>query len=115
MGVIVEHFADEKGIVWPENIAPFTVYLARLGEDSKVVAAADKLYKELSTAGIEVLYDDRDERAGAKFADADLLGIPYRVVISEKTLQADGCELKHRTKTETENISPEKLIKQLVD
>lgn len=100
MGVIAEHFSDQKGIVWPEQVAPFRIYLAPLGQDTAIVAAADELYNRLTAAGISVLYDDRDVRPGEKFADADLMGIPYRVVVSAKTLQAGGVELKRRTESE---------------
>ncbi len=103
MGVIVEKFADEKGIVWPEEIAPAKVYLARLGDDKAIVAAADKLYTDLTEKNALVLYDDRDNvRPGEKFADADLLGIPYRVVISAKTIAQNQVELKKRTSDETQ-------------
>jgi prolyl-tRNA synthetase len=86
MGVIVEKFHDDKGIVWPESVAPFTVYLAGLNrDDSATVAAADAAYEELTRAGVETLYDDRDIAPGAKFADAELLGIPWRLVVSKKT------------------------------
>lgn len=86
MGVIVEKFHDAKGIIWPESIAPFKVYLAGLNrDDAATKAAADAAYEELQKAGIETLYDDRDVAPGAKFADAELLGIPYRVIVSKKT------------------------------
>ena len=104
MGLLAEHFADDKGLVWPENIAPAKVYLARLGDDSKVVKAADELYEDLQKSGVETLYDDRDIRAGEKFADADLLGIPYRVVVSEKTLDVNKFELKKRVEETTEML-----------
>jgi prolyl-tRNA synthetase len=97
MGVIVEKMADDKGLVWPDNIAPFQVYIARLGDDEQVVAAADELYKTLTEKNIAVLYDDRDERPGKKFADADLLGIPHRVVVSNKTVAENQFEYKART------------------
>ncbi len=113
MGVIVEKFADDKGIVWPVNIAPYKVYLARLGEDDAVVSAADKLYKELTEAGISMLYDDRDVRAGEKFADADLLGIPYRVVVSAKTHEHGTFEVKGRTEEEAQML-PLDDLKQLL-
>ena len=113
MGVIVEKFADEKGIVWPRAVAPAQVYLARLGEEAEIVAKADELESVLTAAGIEVLYDDRDERPGKKFADAELLGIPYRVVVSSKTISAAGCELKARTSEIVEQISVEDLVKKL--
>ncbi len=97
MGTIVETFADEKGIVWPEAVAPFAVHLIALFDVSgKVKAAADKIYADLSAKGVDVLYDDRDETAGTKFSDSDLIGIPTRWVISEKTLAADSIEIKDR-------------------
>lgn len=113
MGVIVEKFADERGLVWPENIAPAKVYLARLGEDEAVVKAANQLYKDLQDQGVETLYDDRDTRAGEKFADADLLGIPYRVVVSAKTLEHNQVEVKKRTSTEVEMVAIGDLVKSL--
>jgi prolyl-tRNA synthetase len=116
MGTIVEHFADDKGIVWPAEIAPFRVYLVRLGETDEVVRSADDLYKDLTDGGIAVLYDDRsDARAGEKFADADLLGIPYRVVVSEKTLASQQYELKKRTDQESQLQSKEEVIKTIAE
>ena len=88
MGVIVEKFADDKGLVWPENIAPAKVYLVQIGSQSR--ATADELYQKLQSAGIETLYDDRDERPGVKFADAELLGIPYRVTFPAPAAGAEG-------------------------
>jgi prolyl-tRNA synthetase len=113
MGVIVEKFSDEKGIVWPEAIAPAKVYIARLGNDSVVVNEADKLYDDLTKAGISVLYDDRDARPGEKFADADLLGIPYRVVVSNKTVEAKQYEIKQRTQQQATMISEADMKKLL--
>jgi len=113
MGVLVEKFADDKGLVWPANIAPAQVYLARLGDAPEVIAAADALDEQLNSAGIETLYDDRDERPGKKFADADLLGIPYRIVVSEKTIAAGKYELKKRTETDTQLVKLEEVIKLL--
>ena len=97
MGIIAEVMNDEKGLIWPENIAPFAVHLIAVGESPKVRKAGEKLYANLIAGGGEVLYDDRAERtAGEKFADADLLGIPLRAVVSEKTLEKDSVELKER-------------------
>lgn len=115
VGALAEHFADKNGLVWPENIAPFKVYLAPLGESDTVKQAADQLYKILQQQNISVLYDDRDARAGEKFADADLLGIPYRVVVSEKTLVNTMYELKRRTETDTVLVSQEDLLKTFAD
>jgi len=109
MGLIVEKFADEKGIIWPESIAPFQVHLINIGEDEKAQEFYDKLQKE----NIEVLWDDRDKRPGEKFADSDLIGIPNRVVISPKTLEKGGVEFKKRNSDEVEIISFEELIKKI--
>lgn len=113
MGTIAELYSDDKGLVWPINIAPFTVYLARIGEESEVVKAADELYKELTKSGIDVLYDDRDVRAGEKFADADLMGIPHRIVISDKTVSAKKLEYKKRSSADVELINEADLMKKL--
>ncbi|MBX4197564.1 prolyl-tRNA synthetase [Candidatus Saccharibacteria bacterium] len=115
MGLLAEHFADEHGLVWPANIAPYKVYLASLGEAAEVSKAADGLYEALSQAGVSVIYDDRDERPGEKFADADLFGLPYRVVVSQKSLEQGGFELKSRTSTSTEVVPQEKLLSILSD
>jgi len=109
IGVIAEKMSDEKGLVWHDNIAPFRVYLARLGTEDAVTQAADKLYDELQAQGVEVLYDDRDARPGEKFADADLLGIPHRVVVSAKTVEQGAFEYKARTSSENSIIDLEKL------
>ncbi len=111
MGVITELMSDERGLVWPENIAPYRVYIASVGVDEAVTTAATKLHENLIKSGVEVLYDDRDTSAGVKFADADLMGIPHRVVISKKTLEAGKIEYKSRSKTEVEMISEAELKK----
>lgn len=113
MGVIVEKYHDEKGIKWPQAIAPALVYLARLDDDRQVVKAADQLYEELNNLGIEVLYDDRDVRPGQKFADCDLMGIPLRVVISTSTIKNTKYELKSRNQAEPQLVSKQELIKVL--
>ncbi len=113
MGVIAEHFSDDKGLVWPRNIAPADVYLVRIGLEPEVIKEADKLYKELQKQGFEVLYDDRDLRPGEKFADADLLGIPFRVVVSQKTLEQGKYEVKERLQTEAQMASLDEIIKRL--
>jgi len=113
MGVIAEKFADDKGLVWPEAIAPFKVYLARLGDNNHVIKAADTLYSELTSRGVGVLYDDRDVRPGEKFADADLMGIPYRVVVSDKTVAVSSYEVKKRTANQAELMNQDQLYKLL--
>ncbi|MFZ1075256.1 MAG: aminoacyl--tRNA ligase-related protein [Minisyncoccia bacterium] len=96
MGTIVEIFADERGIVWPEAVAPFKYHLVSLGRDDEVSKTADALYEELTKKGFEVLYDDRDARAGEKFADSDLLGIPYRIVVGKDAVSTGKFELVNR-------------------
>ncbi len=114
MGTVVEALFDEKGIVWPSSLSPFALHLVELsGGQEKVRAAADALYEELRKRGIEVLYDDRDVRAGEKFADADLIGIPLRAVISPKTVEVGKVELTERGSGKTEMISHEVLISKI--
>ncbi|MEA1962688.1 MAG: aminoacyl--tRNA ligase-related protein [Patescibacteria group bacterium] len=109
MGTVVEIFNDEKGIIWPESIAPFKVHLLSLNQNEK----AEELYKNLEQAGIEVLYDDRDVRPGEKFADADLIGITYRIVVSAKTIKEDSVELKKRDSENIEMIKISDLISKM--
>lgn len=111
MGVIVEKFSDEKGLVWPRNIAPAQVYIARLEDSSDVVKVADDLYAKLLKQGIEIIYDDRVLRPGEKFADADLLGIPYRVVVSNKTIEQRKFEFKSRTEKEAKFLDFDGILK----
>ena len=110
MGTIVELLSDDKGIIWPKEVSPFTVHLVRLGENSTVVSAADNLYADLIKRGVEVLYDDRDLRPGEKFADSDLIGIPVRFVVSEKTIAENKVEVKYRTETDSKLISKEEAL-----
>ena len=113
MGVIAEHFSDEKGLVWPEAVAPYHVYLVSVGNDVNVTKACEELCETLQSWGCTVLYDDRDARPGEKFADADLLGIPHRVVVSSKTLDAGKYEYKQRSSQEIKLVKEEDL-KQLL-
>ncbi len=107
MGLIAEHFADDKGLVWPENIAPYKVYLVSIGN---VTEQATELYEKLQAAGVTVLFDDRDERPGAKFADAELIGLPYRVTISERLLGENKLEFTRRTGGDTELLTLDELL-----
>ncbi len=102
----IEQNHDERGIIWPDPIAPFHVVLVPLGMDKspQVRAAADALYEQFGEAGIEVLYDDRDARPGVKFADAELLGIPHRIVIGERGLKAGTLEYRHRRAGDSEDF-----------
>lgn len=112
MGTIVEVLSDEKGIIWPEEVAPFRVHLILLGGPT-AKDTADEIYKTLQAEGVEVLYDDRDLRAGEKFADADLIGIPTRVIIGEKTMASKMLEVKERNSDEIRMLSIEHLIDEL--
>lgn len=113
MGVVAEHFSDEKGLVWPENIAPAMVYLVRIGDSTAAVETADGLYAQMQAEGIEVLYDDRDERAGTKFADAELMGIPYRVTVSDRLIETSEYELTSRKTGVNERLTHDQLLGKL--
>lgn len=101
MGTVVEVLSDDKGIVWPTSIAPFHVHIVSIGADKQ----AEKLYGELTEAGVEVLFDDRDVRPGEKLGDSDLLGIPVRIVVSQKNNEAGEYELKMRNEKEAEQVA----------
>lgn len=109
MGVIVEKFADDKGIVWPEAVAPYKVYLVRIGGEA-AIKQADELYEELTSQGVEVLYDDRDERPGTKFADSELMGIPHRVTVSDRLIEAGQYEYTLRTTGDTTQLTHSELV-----
>jgi len=99
MGAVVENNSDKNGIIWPKEIAPFDIHLIQIGDNKKVKQAAERVYKNLQNKEIDVLYDDRaDKTAGEKFAEADLIGIPIRMVVSEKTLKNNSVEVKNRDK-----------------
>jgi prolyl-tRNA synthetase len=107
MGTLVELYHDDHGIIWPKSVAPYQVYLVSLGRNEE----AEKIEKELEEKGIDVLYDDRDTSAGEKFSNADLLGFPYRLVISAKT--GDQIEFKKRTEAEVELLGLDKIIEKI--
>ena len=112
MGIIVEIFADEKGLVWPESVAPFAMHLVSLGKDNDEISkTADMLYEDLVKAGVEVLYDDRDVRAGEKFAESDLLGIPKRIVVGKDSVESGIFEVVHRATGEVAKVPRAELLK----
>ncbi|MDO8481537.1 MAG: aminoacyl--tRNA ligase-related protein [bacterium] len=114
MGTIAEVLSDEKGIIWPKEVAPFQAHLVLIsGGNQDVITEADRLYDLLSEHGIETLYDDRDVRAGEKFADSDLIGIPTRLVVSEKTLAEGGVEVVSRKTGGTTLVSESAIIQTL--
>jgi len=113
MATIVEKYHDEKGIIWPKIVAPFLVHLIEIKSDNKKIkATAQKIYQELQKNKIQVLYDDREDKsAGEKFAEADLIGIPYRIVVSEKTLAKNSVEVKERNKKQAKLVKIKDLVK----
>ena len=112
LGVITEKFADEKGLVWPQSVAPFSLHLLLLSKDNDSEASklATSLYRTLTESGVEVLFDDRELNAGEKFADSDLMGIPMRVVVSDKSIEKGGVEIKERTSLDVQIITAEELL-----
>ncbi|OGE81417.1 MAG: hypothetical protein A3H72_01110 [Candidatus Doudnabacteria bacterium RIFCSPLOWO2_02_FULL_48_8] len=110
MGVIVEKFHDERGIIWPQAVSPFDVHLVSITKDSK---KAENIYNALQGAGVSVLFDQRDTTPGVKFADADLIGIVHRVVVSDKTLEKESVELKKRNSDKIEIIEIKELPERL--
>jgi prolyl-tRNA synthetase len=112
MGLIAEHFSDEKGLVWPVQVAPATVSLVLIG-DGEALADADSLYGELEMAGIGVLYDDRNERPGQKFADSELMGIPYRVTVSARSVENGTYEFYDRKTSEVIPLTRAELLAKL--
>jgi len=114
MGTIVETMSDEHGLVWPKGIAPFDVHLVLIFDKTgKVKTEADALYNELLAKGVSVLYDDRDLRPGEKFADSDLIGIPTRIVVSEKNLKEGKLEVKDRKSGKVEMVEKGEILKKL--
>ena len=113
-GAIIEASHDEDGIIWPESVAPFKVGVINLNVGNEACrAAADSLYGRLSEAGVEVLYDDRDERSGAKFAEMDLIGLPWQLVVGPRGVKAGVVELKERRSGERQELSPESALARL--
>jgi prolyl-tRNA synthetase len=114
MGAIIEASHDEAGIIWPEGVAPFKLGLINMrADDIACTAASDQLYTQLQEAGVEVLYDDRDERGGAKFATMDVIGLPWQLIIGPKGLEKGVVELKNRGTGERQELSPESVLARL--
>lgn len=105
MGTIAELLSDEKGLVWPESVAPFQAHLLSIGQNDQ----AESLYRSLRAAGVDVLYDDRDMSAGEKFAECDLFGIPYRIVVGKRSVETGMAEVRHRTEDTSTDISFEHI------
>jgi prolyl-tRNA synthetase len=115
VGAAIEQNHDDRGIIWPEPLAPFDVVLIgiNLHKSERLAAAAEALYDELKAHRLEVLFDDRDARPGVKFADAELIGIPHRLVISERGLDAGELEYRHRRDPESRMLKREAALEML--
>ena len=115
VGAIIEASHDDKGIIWPESVAPFKVGIVNLRTgDAACDDACDDMYVKLSNAGVDVLYDDREERAGAKFADMDLIGLPWQLIAGPRGLKDGNVELKNRRTGETEKLSVDATLTRLI-
>ena len=110
MEAVAQVNRDEKGLIWPKALAPFPIHLIALGEEG--LAEGEKLYSQLKGQGIEVLFDDRDESPGVKFTDADLIGLPWRVVVSKRSLSQGGIEVKSRAEAGSKIIPPEDFLRE---
>ncbi|HEU4499651.1 MAG TPA: His/Gly/Thr/Pro-type tRNA ligase C-terminal domain-containing protein, partial [Sphingomicrobium sp.] len=114
VGAIIEASHDEAGIIWPEAVAPWKVGLVTMrGDDEASIAAADDIYAKLNAAGVEVLYDDRDERGGVKLGSMDLIGLPWQLIVGPRGLAAGVVELKNRRTGEKEELSIESALAKL--
>ncbi|MEK7130779.1 MAG: His/Gly/Thr/Pro-type tRNA ligase C-terminal domain-containing protein, partial [Patescibacteria group bacterium] len=117
MGTAVEVSNDGNGIIWPEAIAPYKVHLIEIkGKDEKSSLLAKSLYENMIKNGVEVLFDDRDDlRAGEKFADADLIGIPHRIVVSGKTAENNSAEIKRRGSDKVELLPADEILNKMLN
>ena len=116
LACIAEEHHDDKGLIWPASVAPFHVHLVALaGKDANVQAQADELYDALVKASVEVLYDDRAESPGVKFADADLIGLPVRITVATKALAAGGVEWKRRDSDVKEIVPVGEVVQRISD
>ncbi|MES2147121.1 MAG: His/Gly/Thr/Pro-type tRNA ligase C-terminal domain-containing protein, partial [Pseudomonadota bacterium] len=114
VGAIIEASHDEAGIVWPEAVAPWKVGIVTMrADDEATSAAADKLYADLQAAGVEVLYDDRDERGGVKLGSMDLIGLPWQVIVGPRGIAAGTVELKNRRSGEREDVAVQEVVARL--
>ena len=110
MAAIAEAHRDDNGVIWPASVAPFAVHLLLLEKDDATRAIAEKLYEDLKAANVDVLFDDRNERPGAKFADADLFGIPIQIVAGKTTQSGGGVEVRSRDKSLNETVPIDEVV-----
>ena len=114
LACIAEQHHDERGLIWPVSVAPYPVHLVQLASKTgQSEQAAAQLYEDLLAAGIEALYDDRSESAGVKFKDADLIGLPLRLTVGERSLKNGGVELKRRTGSEIRTVALDEAVEQV--
>ncbi len=115
-GAIIEACHDENGIIWPEPVAPYRVGLVNLKVGDRVTdAACERLYSQLGNAGVDVLYDDKEERAGAKFATMDLLGLPWQIIVGPRGVKQGEVEIKRRDTGERESMTPEAALARIIE
>jgi prolyl-tRNA synthetase len=108
-----DSLSDDRGIIWPESVAPFTIHLIQLGKTDNTLENADRIYHDLQQRGFEVLFDDRNVSTGEKLADADLIGIPFRVIISDKSIEKGGFEVKKRNEDDSKIVNYEDFLEML--
>lgn len=113
MGTIAEVLSDDNGLIWPKEIAPFSVHLICVGNDEKVLNTSEEIYKNLTEKGFEVLFDDRDAPPGEKFADSDLIGIPLRIVVGKRSLEEGSVEFKERKNEKGEMVKAEDVVNEV--
>jgi prolyl-tRNA synthetase len=110
MAAIIETHHDDFGIIWPRSVAPFDVHIVSLGREPEIADAAGRLYADLRAAGLDVLFDDRSESPGVKFADADLIGVPLRLTVSKKSLANDSIEVKWRAEKDRALVPSSEIV-----
>lgn len=115
LAAVIEQHHDESGIAWPISVAPVEVAVIPLSHDEEVMTLAEEIWKDLASAGVEVIIDDRDERAGVKFADAELIGYPFQLVIGKRGVASGTLELKHRATLEREELPVAEAVQTLVE
>jgi len=114
VAAIIEAYHDDKGILWPTSIAPFQIGLINLGQNNdECIRASKEIYKELKKNNFDVIYDDRNESAGKKYADMDLIGIPFQIILGPRDLENNKCELKNRFNDQRVSIDISELVKEL--
>ena len=115
VSAIIEAYHDDRGILWPTSVAPFQVGIINLGKnDEKCKKVSENIYQQLRSNNIDVIYDDRDESAGRKYADMDLIGIPYQIILGPRDLESNKCELKNRLNDQRVSIDLDNIIKELL-